>query len=107
MKSLIAGFIAAITLTFSATLFAGPYGHGHRYHEHHNHFHNRHWHHYHGWVAPAIIGGAVTYAITRPQVIQQPPVVQQIPQSVVYCTEWKEVMQPNGTIVQERTCTQQ
>ena len=35
-------------------------------------------------------------------------IVQQVPQSpVVHCTEWKEILQPNGTIVQERTCNQQ
>lgn len=29
------------------------------------------------WVAPALISGAVVYAITRPPVVQQPPVVVQ------------------------------
>ena len=103
MKTKLLSLALIVGLLFPIVSFAG----GRHHHGYHNHFHNRHWHHYHGWVAPAIIGGAVTYAITRPQVIQQPPVVQQIPQNVVYCTEWKEVMQPNGTIVQERTCTQQ
>jgi hypothetical protein len=44
-------------------------------------------HHHHGggynWVAPLVVGGVVTYALTRPQpvVVQQPPVViQQTPQ---------------------------
>ncbi|NBP00035.1 MAG: hypothetical protein EBU90_07865 [Proteobacteria bacterium] len=85
MKSLIAGFIAAITLTFSATLFAGPYGHGHRYHEHHNHFHNRHWHHSHSWVVPALIGSAVVYAATRPDpiIVQPAPVIVQPNQVVI------------------------
>ena len=37
-----------------------------------------------GWVAPAVIGGAVVYAATRPQVVvQQPPVVVQQPPVVV------------------------
>ena len=45
-----------------------------------------------GWVAPALIGGAVVYAATRPPVvvqqppvvIQQPPVVVQQPTDIVY-----------------------
>ena len=45
-----------------------------------------------GWVAPAVIGGAVVYAATRPQVVvqqppvivQQPPVVMQQPTDIVY-----------------------
>lgn len=33
------------------------------------------------WVTPMIVGGVVTYALTRPQVVvQQPPVVYQQPQ---------------------------
>ena len=42
-------------------------------HGHHHGYHNRY-----GWVAPLVIGGAVTYAITRPTqptVVQQPPIV--------------------------------
>ena len=45
-----------------------------------------------GWVAPAVIGGAVVYAATRPPVVvqqqpvivQQPPVVVQQPTDIVY-----------------------
>jgi hypothetical protein len=34
-----------------------------------------------GWVAPAVIGGAVVYAATRPTVVvQQPPSVVYVPQ---------------------------
>jgi hypothetical protein len=38
-----------------------------------------------GWVAPAVIGGAVVYGLTRPApvVIQQPPVYIQQPEIVV------------------------
>lgn len=49
--------------------------------------HHHHGHHYHGgynnWVAPFIVGGVVTYALTRPQpvVIQQPQVIQTYPQA--------------------------
>lgn len=104
MKYFILGLIAAIGLSFSTQVAA----HGQRVHAHARHFHHPHHFHRHHWVAPAIIGGAVTYAITRPYIVDQPVVVQQVPQSpVVHCTEWKEILQPNGTIVQERTCNQQ
>lgn len=104
MKYFILGLIAVIGLSFSAQVAA----HGQRVHAHARHFHHPQHFHRHHWVAPAIIGGAVTYAITRPYIVEQPVVVQQLPQSpVVHCTEWKEILQPNGTIVQERTCNQQ
>lgn len=55
----------------------------HAQHSHHNN-HNRH--HGHGgtsysWVVPAIIGGIVTYEMTRPApvVVQQPVVIQSSP----------------------------
>ena len=62
--------LAAILIGFTAlSPQAGP-NHGH-YHGH-RHGHNPGW-----WVAPAVIGGVVTYALTRPQpvIVQQPPVV--------------------------------
>jgi len=41
-------------------------------HDHHHGYRNPY-----GWVAPIVIGGAVGYALSRPQtvVVQQPPVV--------------------------------
>ena len=96
MKKLIA--LVLISLSFSA--FAQ---HGHR--GHHNHYRGGYapsW----GWVAPALIGGAVVYGVTRPvpteTVIVQQPVY--IPQES--CTAWKEVQTPDGRIYRERTCTQ-
>ena len=54
-----------------------------------------------GWVAPALIGGAVVYTVTRPPVIvQQPPVVVQ-PQN---CTAWTEIRNPDGSVTYTRTC---
>lgn len=55
----------------------------------HGHHGARHGHHHHhggwGWVVPAVVGGAVVYAVTRPPVIvQQPPVIVQQPPAVVY-----------------------
>lgn len=81
-------------------------------HRHHNH-HYRPSHSHGHWVAPLIIGGVVGYAITRnnePVVVQQPPVVVQppavMPAPVPYCTAWTEVLQHDGTILRQRTCTQ-
>ena len=42
-------------------------------HRHHGHYHRPH--NSYNWVAPLIVGGAVTYALTRPQ--QPPPVIYQ------------------------------
>lgn len=87
--------IAVLALTLSSTAFAQH--HGHRWH--HGHHHNRHWHPNYGWVVPAVIGGAVVYAATRPApvVVQQPTVVLQpnqvIIDGVVYT---KQVMIING-----------
>ncbi len=85
--------IAALALTLSSTAFAQ--------HGHHNRHHNwHHKHHDHGrWIVPAIIGGAVVYAATRPDpvIVQQPTVVLQpnqvIIDGVVYT---KQIMIING-----------
>jgi hypothetical protein len=61
-------------------------GHGwqgpqyHHYHQPQHHARGNNW----NWVVPAVIGGAVVYAATRPQVIEQPVIVQQAPVEVVY-----------------------
>jgi len=70
----------------------------------HGHYGWRHGHHHGGggwgWVAPALIGGAVVYAATRPPVVvQQPPVVVQQQPTVVYIdgvAYAKQWMQING-----------
>jgi hypothetical protein len=84
-------------------------------HWHHHHWHNHHRHHgyIHGggngnWVAPLIIGGVVGAAIANNRrqetgVLQQPPVY--VHRQTV-CTEWKEIMNADGIIYRERTCTQ-
>lgn len=87
--------LAFIFLTASSAALAGPYYHGHRHHGH------RHWHSppAHHWVVPALIGGAVVYAATRPDpvVVQQPTLVLQpnqiIVDGVVYI---KQIMIING-----------
>ena len=52
------------------------------------------------WVAPAILGGLVVYAATRPGVVQptQPVVV------VPVCGPWVEIRNADGTVTQSRTC---
>jgi len=69
MKKLVALILIALSTTAMAQ---------HRYHHHHGH----------GWsrVAPALIGGAVVYAVTRPPVVvqQSPVVIQQPPADIVY-----------------------
>lgn len=84
MKHLLKSFLAVVALTFATSAIAGPHYHRHNMsrhqpHWHHNHHNHHHWHHNHGWVAPLIIGGALGYALTRPQIIEQPVVVQQAP----------------------------
>ena len=65
-----------LLLTMSMPLFAQHGYHGY----HHHHHHGGGW----GWVGPALLGGAVVYAATRPPVVvQQPPVIVQSPPVVV------------------------
>lgn len=61
--------LSLLTLCASSLSLAGPY-HGHRHHQHYRHYAPP----VHHWVVPAIIGGAVVYAATRPDpvVVQQP-----------------------------------
>ena len=83
---------AILLLTISTSLFAQ---HGHYGHRHHHH--GGSW----GWVAPALIGGAAVYAITRPPVVvQQPPVVVQQSPEIVYIdgvAYRKQLMLVNGS----------
>ena len=70
MKYLIAVMIATVGLSSAAPVLA----HGTGHHGHHGH-HSGH------WVLPALIGGAVVYAATRPQtVIVTPPPAVAVPQ---------------------------
>jgi hypothetical protein len=66
-------------LAFSVPTMA-QHHHGMRHFDHHQHRQSN-W----GWVAPAIIGGAVVYGLSRPApvIVQQPPVYVQQPEIVV------------------------
>ena len=67
MKQLIA--LILVTLSFAAT---AQHRHHHGHYRHGNHHNN--W----GWVAPALIGGAIVYSATRP--VTPPPNVVYVPQ---------------------------
>jgi len=73
--------LALILLTASSTALAQYHGHGHRHYAH------RHWHSppAHHWIVPALIGGAVVYAATRPDpvIVQQPTLILQPNQVVI------------------------
>jgi hypothetical protein len=67
-------------------------------HRHHHGHHHHKWNHNYSWVAPAIISGAVVYAVTRPDpiVAQQSVIVhpnQVIIDGVIYT---KQIMIING-----------
>lgn len=81
MKTIAAAFLSGLLLTLPSLAEAHGRVHGHQGFHHHRHFHNPSW-----WVAPALIGGAVTYAVTRPYIVEQPVVVQQ-PQVVQQTTQ--------------------
>jgi hypothetical protein len=98
--------ILALMLLVSIPAMAQHHGHGFRHHGHHGYYYgggvNR------NWVAPLIIGGVVTYALTRPApqpviVEQQPTVIQT---QISTCTEWKEIHSSDGRVYKERTCYQ-
>jgi hypothetical protein len=99
--------LSLLLMVFSAPAFAGP-AHHHRHH--HGYHHGNHWNHSHAgrWIAPVIIGGAIGYALAQPTIVQPAPMIVQQPlqptETYLNCTEWKEVMQPNGTIIRERYC---
>ena len=68
--------ILAILLLFPLSAIAQHHHHGMRHFDHHQ-AHRGGW----GWVAPAVIGGAVVYGLTRPSpvIVQQPVYIQQPP----------------------------
>jgi len=80
--------VLALSLGTATTPVVAQHHHGMRHFDHHRHNHHRHDHHRGsnwGWVAPAVIGGAVVYGLTRPAplIVQQPPVYIQQPEIVV------------------------
>ena len=86
----------AVLMIMTTSVYAQHHGYGHGYRGPH-----------YGWVAPVIIGGAIGYGLGR--YYNPPVVVQQVPvyTPVTTCSEWREVVQPDGRVVRERTCYQQ
>jgi len=70
---------------------------------HHGHRHPVYPSRHYDWVVPALVTGAVVYAVTRPPAAQQPPVVQiQAPYGYHYenildanCNCYRTVLVPN------------
>lgn len=94
-------FLAVLLLATTTASFAHGYNGYYRHHHHGGHG----W----GWVGPALIGGAVVYAATRPTVVvQQPPVVLEQPTVIMQqnCTPWVRVQNLDGSVTLTRTCTQ-
>jgi len=70
------------TKILAAVLAMAPLSGMAQHHQGFRHFdHHQHYRGGLGWVAPAVIGGAVVYGLTRPApvIVQQPPVYIQQP----------------------------
>ena len=99
MKKVLIGLaIAAIAFGANAQHTSNSMirGHGWQGPQHHHHHHRGNGL---GWVIPAVIGGAVVYAATRPQVIEQQVIIQQPLVDVVYINgiaHRKQIMIVNG-----------
>ena len=73
--------ILAICMVFATAAFADGRGHGH--HSYYHHGNGLRYSNNNNWIAPLIIGGVVTYALTRPQPqLSPPPVVYSYPQQL-------------------------
>lgn len=109
MKTFITALLAGLFLTVSTAVTAAPRHHGHHHFHNRHHFHhfpNRHWHPHWGWIVPgAIIGGATVYYLERPWTRIEP--VPNIVEQQTVCSEWREIQQPDGTILRERLCGSQ
>lgn len=83
MKYLIATILSMLTLTANAQ---------HRHHHgYHHHGHHSSW----GWVAPALIGGAVVYSVTRPAPPPQPTVIYQTLPPAPYGYRYEQILDGN------------
>lgn len=100
MKKLFTVLLLAFATVPALAQHHGPWNH-------HRHYGPRYYPNY-GWVAPMVIGGVVTYALTRPPVVEQPTVVvQSVPVPTQQnCTPWTETQHADGSITRTRTCTQ-
>lgn len=99
MKKLLLSLMLMIALPAMAQHHHGRNHWPHRPHVYHGHGHN--------WIVPALVGGTVVYLATRPEpktvIVEQPVVIQK--EST--CSAWREIQQPDGSIIRERTCYSQ
>ena len=93
-------FIAIVLLSAGIGSWAVPaFAQHHGHHGYHNNYYRggNGW----GWVAPAVIGGAIVYGMTRPTIIQQPPVIVQQPNQMIvpYAApqgfHWEQILDAN------------
>lgn len=124
MKALVAGILGLFALTANAGGIDCRSGVDHKHpacfvrpnvvHIHHGHGHRHHWnHHRHApvivhrhhndWVVP-LVGGVILGAVINEAADRKND--NPAPTPHVTCTEWREVMQSDGTIARERTCYQ-
>jgi hypothetical protein len=105
--------LVALSILLAATAASAQWNH-------------RHYSHGNNWVAPLIIGGIAGALIARESQQQPPVIVQQQPQVIVQqppvfvqqyqppvivhrepiCSEWREILTPDGRIYRERSCYQ-
>jgi hypothetical protein len=105
MKKIIIGIAAALVTSTPVQADAWHHGYG---------GYRNYGYRPYGWVAPAVIGGAIGYSLARPWYpptpvyapapvyVEQAPAVLPAPQPV--CSEWIEVRGADGTITQQRVC---
>ena len=124
MKLIVAGIFSLFAVSASAQGIDCRSGVDHKHpacfarpavvHVHRGHGHRHHWNHHrhapvivhrsHGdWVVP-LVGGVILGAVINEAADRKNDNPASAPQ--VNCTEWREVMQSDGTIARERTCYQ-
>jgi hypothetical protein len=80
--------LAIILSTFA--IGATAQHHGHRYNHHYRQPHIGH-----NWIAPLVIGGVVTYALTRPQQLPPPVAYQPALPPAPYGYHYEQILDAN------------
>jgi hypothetical protein len=105
MKKLIAIFLLILSTSACAQYIITKHPHGFNRYPY-----GSYWEPNRGWIVPAIVGGVVTYEIINrhPQYQQNTIQYSNITPQGQVCSEWREVIRPDGYIVyRERTCQSQ